>query len=622
MFLATTALSEFWDKTQEILFLGNWCLWGCQRAEWEGLQYKILPSPWDERERFYEAAQYVDQLYERLLRDLVAYLNTVHSVSYSHRYWRILLGPWLLHFVNQVYDRYIHLVEAFKFDPHLQTYVLEPPLFLGIRDAADMAALFAEDEGDVYNLQIISQILAGLGKSFPTHTIQVGNGKCKAGGVPNRKWYKPKEIARWALHRVFERIGPVLVDLRVEGVVFCHMMGHPPLSLRSLSCLWRKGVKVIPFKMHTDVLPIEGGPVFDQKRQELSTLPSRGEFERIFMQFLPNNFPTLYLEEFQEARARVLDRYGDFPSVICSSVGWYYDEEFKFFAAEAAERKRTRLLAVQHGGGYGQLRCFPYERHEIKLSDRFMAWGWGEEDNRIVRNLPNPMLSERCGSRFRKCPQPETILFVSETNPRYVYRLQTTQLATQLEAYTEWKCRFLAAVSQRLRSQITFRLHPAVSYYSSTLQIRIGCEWPEVQWDYWTPFSQLLGQTRIAIIDYCGGPLLEALAANVATVLFWDPKRWEMREEAQPYFEDLRKVGILWDSPESAAVKLTEIYDNVEAWWGSAAVQESRRGFAERYALTRTDWAKSWSQALKKELSLAEGTAQETAPLYDRRSRV
>lgn len=140
--------------------------------------------------------------------------------------------------------------------------------------------------------------------------------------------------------------------------------------------------------------------------------------------------------------------------------------------------------------------------------------------------------------------------------------------------------------------------------------------------DCWTPFSQLLGQTRIAMIDYCGGPLLEALAANVATVLFWDPKRWEMREEAQPYFEDLRKVGILWDSPEAAAAKLTEIYDNIEVWWRSEAVQEARRRFAERYALTRTDWVEWWGQALKKEVSLAAGTAQEATPLYDGRNRV
>lgn len=37
MFLATTALSEFWDKDQEILFLGSWCLRYDRRSEWGNL---------------------------------------------------------------------------------------------------------------------------------------------------------------------------------------------------------------------------------------------------------------------------------------------------------------------------------------------------------------------------------------------------------------------------------------------------------------------------------------------------------------------------------------------------------------------------------------------------------
>ena len=43
MFLATTALSEFWDKGQETLFLGPWCRREDFRPEWEALRGEVLP---------------------------------------------------------------------------------------------------------------------------------------------------------------------------------------------------------------------------------------------------------------------------------------------------------------------------------------------------------------------------------------------------------------------------------------------------------------------------------------------------------------------------------------------------------------------------------------------------
>jgi putative transferase (TIGR04331 family) len=610
VFLATTALSEFWNKNEEILFLGNWCRRGSRRAEWEGLEYKVLPSPWDDRDRFYEAARYVDGLYERLLRNLAEYLNAVNGQSYSHRYWRIVLGPWLLHFLHQFYDRYSHLLDAFRLDPHLQTLVPELQSFLGITDAKALASVTINDGDatDYYNLQICSQILSGMGKKFPTR-VPEALGQCEPAASDNEH-FAFGTVGRWALHQAYEKIGRALLRLGCQGIVFCHMMGGSAVPLKAVPKLWRKGIRIVPFKLHVERPLSVWNPEFDSKRKGLATLPSQDEFERIFVQFLPNNFPTRYLECFPSWRTRVL-QHCHFPAAILSAVGWYYDEEFKLFAAEAVEKKSTRLLAAQHGGGYGQLRYVPHERHEVKLADRFMVWGWANGEDRSVQNLPNPILSARYGRQFRKSPESDSVLFVSDENPRYVYRLQTSQIATQMEAYIEWKLRFLDAIPSMLRKQIMMRPHPAVIDHPCTLQERIGCKWPEVRWDEQHDFVKLLERTRVAVIDYCGGPLLEALAANVPTLAFWDPKRWEVRDEAQPYFDDLRKVGILWDSPEAAAVKLAVVYDTVESWWASEATQDARQRFADRYALTHPDWVEPWSQALREEVSVSRHGMQE-----------
>ncbi|MBI3636429.1 MAG: transferase, partial [Candidatus Rokubacteria bacterium] len=126
MFLATTALTDFWDTKERIVFLGSWCTRCDRRSQWATFEYEVMPSPWDDRERFYTAAEYLDECGERLLGQLASYLNAVHGVSHSLRYWRIVIGPWLLSYLHAVYDRYVHLNEAFRRYGDLDTIVLDP----------------------------------------------------------------------------------------------------------------------------------------------------------------------------------------------------------------------------------------------------------------------------------------------------------------------------------------------------------------------------------------------------------------------------------------------------------------------------------------------------------------
>ena len=112
-------------------------------------------------------------------------------------------------------------------------------------------------------------------------------------------------------------------------------------------------------------------------------------------------------------------------------------------------------------------------------------------------------------------------------------------------------------------------------------------------------------RSSLAVIDHLGTPVLETLAADWPTLLFWNPQRWEVREEAQPYFDALCAAGILLDSPEEAAACLEKAADDLPGWWADPKIQEARRSFVDRFALSRSDWAAAWSAALAEEVSEA-----------------
>ena len=89
---------------------------------------------------------------------------------------------------------------------------------------------------------------------------------------------------------------------------------------------------------------------------------------------------------FQQAKSTTLNEYPRIPSVLVSAVGWYYDERFQFLAAEAGEQG-SRLVAVQHGGGYGMARHSAPEQHESRAADSFLVW---------VGQMTQMVLTETC----------------------------------------------------------------------------------------------------------------------------------------------------------------------------------------------------------------------------------
>ena len=588
MFLATTALSEFWDTEEEILFLGSWCLRQDRRDSWSRLRYRVLPSPWNDRERFYRAAAALESCSERMLSLLADRLNTLHDIQAPLRYWRILIGPWLVHHLHAMYDRFVHLQAAFAQEGLLKTLCLDRDSFRVPQDTAEHIDWILDDP---YNLQLYSELLTRMGYSFPCRPYS-------ATETPPGNEALWGRVGRWGVGRL-EGILIQLLKRRWEIALYETAL---PRSI-VWKMAWRTRFRALPLKLKDRWCAGFSAPVFDSRRNSLSCLPFQDEFERIFVQMLPQSFPSLYLEGYLAAREETLRRLPKTPAVILSAVGWHFHEPFQWAAAEAALKGR-RLVALQHGGGYGVYRCLSTEQHESRISDTYCVWGWANRNGGHSKNVPAPQLSV-LARRFRSISshRRKSILFVATTNPLYFYRFCSNPQGSQMEDYFQWQFRFFASLSSQLRDRILFRLHRHP--YAHGLRERVSERFPDLRFDNGSTFHRSLSRSSLAVIDHLSTSVLEVLAANRPTVLFWDPQRWEVRPEAEPFFDSLRRAGILWDSPERAATQMEKISGSLEEWWLQLPVQQARREFVDRYARSRGDWARVWQRMLADEVSLA-----------------
>lgn len=98
MFLATTALDQYWKKDEKIFFLGDWCI--SDESIVKELDYDVLPNNWENFEMIKETEEYLYDIYLQIVPALANFLNSVHNKKYSDRYWEILVGPWLFNFVE------------------------------------------------------------------------------------------------------------------------------------------------------------------------------------------------------------------------------------------------------------------------------------------------------------------------------------------------------------------------------------------------------------------------------------------------------------------------------------------------------------------------------------------
>ena len=90
--------------------------------------------------------------------------------------------------------------------------------------------------------------------------------------------------------------------------------------------------------------------------------------------------------------------------------------------------------------------------------------------------------------------------------------------------------------------------------------------------------------SKIVIITYNGTSVLQTLSMNIPTIIFWDPKFWELTDDAHRIFLQLEKNKIFHRSAESAVEFLNKVYDNIDDWWLSDEVQESVDTFCSNYA--------------------------------------
>lgn len=535
-----------------------------------------------ERDRDYAAAWQMENEFVSLV---ARELNRIHSVEHSDRYWMILMRHWLKRFVDVVFNRYHTLAQCLGEESIREIAVLEDASYtLAVTDS--FSFVWATND-DVWNSVLYGRVRPFVQGAPPARMVQASLGGSYR--LPEHFGPPPRMSLARRLRRVPGLIRQRLVVRGTDSFIFnTYMQAEEEVLLQ-------RGLGQTPRRWHSH--HFFGPSVDPDLRRELSASFS-GDSSGLMgcmRALLFELIPVCYLEGYRDLVKKSESMpWPDRPRLIFTSGNYDTDEIFKCWTASRVERG-SRYMVGQHGNNYGTHRYIAYRTTDQLTSDRFLTWGWRDS---LPSHTPAFILRT---SGFPELDPAGGLLLAEDGLPNRVY---TWDIFPDYTSLINEQFEFVRALPPAIKERLLVRLHGPDENLD-----RFG---DELRWNDFDRtvnlergkvlFADVVRKSRIVVFGYDSTGMLESLASNSPMIAFWSGGLSHLKDHVKPQYEWLIDAGIVHLSGESAARKIGEIWDNVNGWWQSEAVQSARVRFCEIYARTSQTPAADLLKIIKDDL--------------------
>lgn len=548
------------------LAAGPWCFCGQERhfTDWERA-FTFAPEPLADASLAPMAARAAQTLAAKSIPAVAALLSP-NADALPPQYWQILLAPWIIDTASQIVER------AYRVKAILDQWG-KKPLLVPLLD--ECVFNFADEHdftlrgslGALFNHWLFSRLLRA---QWP-RTWQ-------AAPLP------PQALAPYAAPPA-----TLAQKLRAKAAAAALRLDFPRLKGMTLAEAARFSLALaMPVSGRDHSLQFD--EAFSYKSDlEAAPLPQGLDLIAIFAAALPMSLRGLRHDPAIKAAKR--------PRLRIAALKFHEDASYRQRLARW-RAAGNRLGFCQHGGNYGQVR-WPCAAEFVEYSqDIFFTWGWssqGSAKGNFVP-LPSPQLS-----RIRNAWQGKNgkdIVFAGTEMAAYGHRLDSHPTPLQFVRYRADKAAFFSALTPELRRICLYRP------YFSLPGTLADADWllpqfPELRLCDGALLPRML-QCRLLVLDHHGTCLLEALAANVPTLLYWDRAAWPLAPECDILLDLLENCGVWHSGPKACARKLMEIWPHVEEWWNTPEIRMARDFCCRRQARASAEPAKIWLKTLKK----------------------
>ena len=576
--LITTAIKESWPSHEnKVLFLGDWCKLYKDKRFYEIYESITADYHWDSNSKFNNDYKTINNIYEKLLIIISEKLNELHQVKFNNSSWRIIIGPWLGVFCQIVFDRWFMINHVYEKYNITNTFCLKYDLENQIPNDFNNF-ISTKMPYDIWNHILYSEIIKF--KNYKNEEL-----------IPIE--FKENSFIKLKVSKQIKIIKKIILKLikiitqfgsQKDKYFFIHTClsrfrcALLQLRLKQIPRIWYS-TQIPKFDFEKNKRKWEINYIYDNEEEDLK------EYIKILTKLIPSFMPKSYLEGFNFLNNNKLtSNWPISPKIIFTSGKQLSDDNFKIWAAKKIE-SGSKFFIGQHGGNYQTTKICFYEDHQKKISSAFIGWGARKSCDEKIKNV-GLFISDFYKLKVKSNTKGELLLIENE-NPRYSQSMWSTFVSSnQWKKYFIFNSQLIKNLPLRIRKKSIIRIYPKSNKGNDYDSIK---RWKNISKnisiDYCEKtFEEKLIKTRLAISTTNTTTMLHTLAINFPTIIYIQPEFLEIREDAQFYFDELKKVGILQTDFKSAVKHIENIWDNVNDWWYSKDTQKSRILFCNKFA--------------------------------------
>ena len=567
--LVTTAIQDTWLKQEKIkrLFLTKACNLYSQKSIWEKLDYYNLKYHWDDRLKLKNDHDYLKDFYETVLGYIGNHLNSIHNENHDINYWRIIIGPWLIHYISIIYDRWEMLKLTFSTNKTFSYIELDQSEVIPI-DFNHFIELIQSDE---WNYQIYHRII----KSVYNSKINVEK-KIKI----KTRIQKVNSACRTSIKfKILSIVDHFLKFFNSKKQFFFHE------SYFSISRLIKLNFSLfqIPRFYLSEFLYESKVDVRKDLRLQKIRHESKNMFEIFFLKNILKDIPVNYLEGYSEIK-KFVDKLKFKPKVIITANSYWGNDVFKFWLAKMKDT--SKLVVCCHGGSLPPL--FDSFNHEEDISDFYTYWFKSKQFNRI--HLPPNKVFYKKKTKNIYCS------YLGFESPRYSYRITAAPITEGSLKVFDQSIDFYNLLNQNIQSKFKIRPYPNVGWETS---LRYRDVLGEEKLSFNTNYNDFLYNSKWIICSYSQTTFSEAMYSGIPTTLLYIPDLNETIEETQELIKILKEVKIIFTDSNEAAKHINKYWSNPNEWWDSKEVINARKIFFKMAYDDKKSWNLDWVEFLK-----------------------
>jgi len=518
---------------------------------------------------------YINNFYEKSLSILSKNLNEYHNKQYTENYWRILIGPWLASFYFILFERYYALKNCFD------EFEIDKINMLNFKNMKEfipneMFDYVRFQQDDLWNQSIYQEL------------IQVFFSKEKKISLTdyNETWnIKNKSDKNIISNFIKFFFNKVPINKFYNYLVTATYMG----MVNELKLSMKLGQFPIFYKRQKLPQLIK---VDESARKKISKNNfTKGDIQDIFFQIVSNKIPKYFLEGFTNLVQKTKKlNYPKDPKIIFSSNLLWADSLTMCYLAEKIE-KGTKLIYGQHGGVYGLNKINFHEKHELKVSNEYITWGWKSEKKK-TQNFGILLNSKK----LSKNQNPKKLLILMRAVYKYFYTMQSGMGIERSEDYLNYCKNFYNNLSDQIKKDTIIRLHTNNFEKEIIKNFNLNKKSQISQ----SSFHDDCNNAKL-IVNTCNStPLLQVLSKNFPSIIIWKSSNNPIREEAKKFIDSLFEGNILFYDHFKAAEFINKIWtSDINNWWWNKETQYTVKKFNEVFSKNNDDLVLNLKQLIK-----------------------